>query len=156
MAAFTPISAGQRVTAGYLRQIAGPATQYTPVVTNGGSATFSTLTGLWFQTGAGIFVNIDIVIGTAGSGSGIVTITMPTVVDRGQRQALTMHAESIGAGGNASSHISGGEAVFFPTSTGSTTDRLRIDEGGAVSRENNILGNDLLAGGHITIQGTYL
>lgn len=156
MTAFAAALAGQRLTAGRVNAMMGPITAYTPVVTNGGSATFTTLTGLFVAMGGATWVNIDLVIGTAGTGTGLVTITMPTVVDRGQRQALTLHAESIGAGGNASSHIAGGEAVFFPTSTGSTTDRLRIDEGGTTSRENNITGVDLLAGGRITIQGVYI
>jgi hypothetical protein len=157
MGAFTPATAGQILTADYLASMVSGQLSYTPVVTNGGTATFSQLTGVYVMVGPLTWVNVDLVVNAAGSGTGLVTISMPTTVDRNQRQALTMHTESIGAAGLANSHIAGGEAVFFPSpSTGAATDRLRIDEGGATARENNIQGADLLSGGHITIQGFYL
>lgn len=157
MGAFTPAAAGQILTADYLASMVGGLQTYTPVVGNAGGATFSTLTGTYVVMGPLTFVNVDLTVNTAGSGTGIVTITMPTAPDRGQRQAITMHTESIGAAGLANSHIAGGEAVFFAApSSGTATDRLRIDEGGSTARENNIQGADLLAGGHITIQGFYL
>lgn len=154
--AYTAWAAGDDITALRLNGMVGTATAYTPVVTNGGSATFTTKTGIYVIVGPLTWVNVDITIGTAGSGSGLVTVTMPTAPDRTQRQALTMHTESIGAGGDALSHIAGGEAVFLAGGSGATTDRLRTDEGSTTARENNIQGVDLLAGGHITIQGFYL
>lgn len=130
---------------------------YTPTVTNGGSVTWATGTGGWaMQLGPIVMVNAFMLVNAAGSGSGIVGLTMPTNVDRSRRQALTLHSESIGSGGNASSHIGGGEVVFLTSGSGNVSDRIRNDEGGSTGRENNILGNDLLAGGSLTVQGWYL
>ncbi|MFJ8023371.1 hypothetical protein [Streptomyces sp. NPDC096311] len=145
-----------RVTAGRLQR-SSPTdfATYTPAVTNGGAATFNVQSGYYSRTDKRIDVCIYLTVGTAGSGTGIVTVAMPSNVDRSIRQALTLHTESIGSGGNASSHIGGGEAVFFTTTSGANTDRLRNDEGGSVGRESNILGSDLLAGGLITIVGWY-
>lgn len=156
MTTFTTWPAGKPFTADRINAMVSALQTYTPVVTNGGSATFSTLTGTYVMVGPLTWVNIDLNVNAAGSGSGLVTITMPTAPDHTQRQVLTMHTESIGAGGNATSHIGGGEAVFLAGGSGTTTDRLRTDEGAATARENNIQGVDLLAGGHITIQGFYL
>ncbi|MEE4546455.1 hypothetical protein V2S66_31385 [Streptomyces sp. V4-01] len=156
MPTFTTWPAGKPFTADRINAMVGPLQTYTPVVTNAGSATFTTLTGIYVVMGPLTWVNIDLTVGTAGSGSGLVTITMPSAPDHTQRQVLTMHTESVGSGGNASSHIGGGEAVFLAGGSGTTTDRLRTDEGSTTARENNVMGNDLLAGGHITIQGFYL
>lgn len=148
--------AGQRVTADRLQQGAPTdMTVYTPAVTNGGTATFSTQIGYYTITDLWVDVEIYLVVSVAGSGGGIVTVAMPTNVDRTQRQFINAHTETIGSGGNASTHIAGGEAVFFTSGSGATTDRIRIDEGSATSRENNILGNDLLATGLITLVGRY-
>jgi hypothetical protein len=154
--AFTAWAGGDKLTALRLNGMVGTPTAYTPVVTNGGSATFTTKTGIFVMVGPLTWINVDITIGTAGSGAGVVTISMPTTPDRTQRQVVTMHTESIGANGNAISHIGGGEAVFLAGGSGAATDRLRTDEGSTTARENNILGADLLTGGHITIQGFYL
>lgn len=126
---------------------------YSPTVTNGGSATFSTRTGWWMRVGKMVYVCIYLVVNAAGSGTNIVTVTAPTAVDRTTRQALTVHSESNGAGGNATSAIRGGECVFFTGGSGATADRIRIDNGAGV--EGNIQGVDLLSGGIVTIQGWY-
>lgn len=128
---------------------------YTPTVTNGGSVTWTTRTGFWKRASGVVYVNVYLVVNAVGSGTGVVSVTMPTNVNRNFRQILPMHTESVGAGGNATSHIGGGECLFLPTGTGSVSDRLRTDEGAALARENNIQGADLLAGSSITIQGWY-
>jgi hypothetical protein len=76
-------------------------------------------------------------------------------VDRTNRQALTLHAETIGVGGVGGGVIRGGECVFFTGGSGSVSDRLRVDDSDG-DGENNILGVDLKAGGLITIHGWYL
>lgn len=126
---------------------------FTPTVAGGGTVTWTTRTGLYFRIGKMIFVKIYLSINAAGSGASIFTVDMPTSVERTTRQVLTVHAESTGPNG---SHIGGGEAVFFTGGSGGTADRIRIDEGAAVGREQNLTGADLLAGGVITIQGWYL
>lgn len=128
---------------------------YTPTVANGGSVTWTTRTGFWKRASGIVYVNVFLVVNAVGNGTGVVSITMPTNVARTNRQVLTMHTESVGAGGNAVSHIGGGECVFLPTGTGAVSDRLRTDEGSTTARENNIQGQDLLAGSSITIQGWY-
>lgn len=146
--------AGQRITASALQgiSIADEAT-YTPTVGNGGSVTWTTRTGTYYVLGDLVFVRIYLNSATAGSGTSIVTIDMPTSVDRTTRQALTLHAESTGANGNATSSIRGGECVFFTGGSGATADRLRVDNG--TSNESNIQGVDLLANCLITIEGWY-
>lgn len=130
-------------------------TTYTPTVAGAGSVTWTTRTGWWKRSRSVIHVCVYLVVNVAGTGTGVVTVTMPTNVYRGTRQVLTMHTETIGAGGNATSHIGGGECVFFPTGSGAVSDRLRTDEGSTTARENNLEGVDLLATGSITIQGWY-
>ena len=128
-------------------------TTYTPTVTNGGTVTWATRTGYYYKLGKIVFVLVYLAVNTVGSGSGIVSVDMPSSVDRTTRQILSVHAETIGANGSATSSIRGGECVFFTGGTAATSDRIRVNNG--TSNESNILGNDLLAGGTITIQGWY-
>jgi len=126
---------------------------YTPTVTNGGSVTWTTRTGYYYKIGKLVFVCIFLNSNAAGSGTSLVSVDMPSNVDRSTRQALTLHGETIGANGNATSSIRGGECVFFTGGTGATSDRLRVDNG--TSNESNIQGADILANALITIQGWY-
>ena len=126
---------------------------YTPTVTNGGSVTWTTRTGYYYKIGKLVFVCIFLNSLAAGSGTSLVSVDMPSNVDRSTRQALTLHGETIGANGNATSSIRGGECVFFTGGTGATSDRLRVDNG--TSNESNIQGADILANALITIQGWY-
>jgi hypothetical protein len=128
-------------------------TTYAPTVTNGGSVTWATRTGYYWKLGKIVFVVIYLAVNTAGSGTALVTVDMPSNVDRSTRQVLTLHGESVGATGNATSAVRGGECVFFTSGTGATADRLRVD--GSAGTEGNIEGVDLLAGGTLAIQGWY-
>jgi hypothetical protein len=128
-------------------------TTYTPTVTNGGSVTWTTRTGFYYKIGKLVFVCVYLNVNAVGTGTSIVAVDMPSSVDRTFRQVLTVHAETIGANGNATSSIRGGECVFFTGGSGATSDRLRVDNG--TSNESNIQGLDLLANGLITIQGWY-
>lgn len=145
--------AGMRITADRLQQ--GDPTDiqtYVPAVTNQGTATFNTQIGYYTITDFWVDITIYITGNVAGSGAGLVTVAMPTNVDRTTRQFLGIHSESNGPGGT---HIGGGEAVFFTSGSGALTDRLRIDDNSAASKENNITGADLLATGVLTISGRY-
>jgi hypothetical protein len=126
---------------------------YTPAITGGGTVTWTSRTGYYYKLGKIVFVCVYLNVLAAGSGTSLVTIDMPSTVDRTNRQVLTLHVETIGANGNATSSIRGGECVFFTGGTGATSDRLRVDNG--TSNESNIQGADLLAGGLLTIQGWY-
>lgn len=134
--------------------VAADWTTYTPTVTNAGSATWNTRTGFYQRTGTGLVnVCVYLAVNAVGSGSGILMVDMPTAVYRGTRQVLTMHTESIGPNG---SHVGTGQAVFFTSGSGGTTDRLRTSSNDATNRDLNITGADLIAtGGTITIQGWY-
>lgn len=145
---------GNLAVTGGLTVTGGPTfTTYTPTVGGAGTATYFTRTGYYYKIGKLVYVCIYINVNAAGTGSSIVTVDMPSNVDRSTRQALLLHGETIGAGGSASSNIRGGECVFFTGGTGATSDRLRVDNG--TSMESNVLGNDLLTNAIITIQGWY-
>lgn len=128
-------------------------TTFSPAVGNGGTVTWSTRTGWWIRIGPMYYVNMGFVVNAAGSGAGVVTVTVPFNVDRTIRQAITMHCESVGPNG---SHIGDGECVFFTSGTGGVADRLRNSSNDATNRDSNITGADLLTGGIITIQGWLL
>jgi hypothetical protein len=145
------------VVAGGLTVAATTWTTYTPTVTNGGTVTWDTRTGYYYKLGKIVFVVVFLAVNAAGSGTGIVTVTMPSNVDRSTRQALTLHAETVGVNGNGASTggtIRGGECMFFTGGSGATADRLRVDDSDG-DGENNILGVDLKAGSNLTIQGWY-
>lgn len=130
-------------------------TTFTPTVSNAGTATWTTRTGYYWKLGKVVFVVIYLVVNTLGSGSSIVTVDMPSSVDRTTRQALTLHGETITVGGSTgASTIRGGECLFYPTGTGATSDRLRVTDSDG-DGDNNILGSDLKSGATITIQGWY-
>lgn len=125
---------------------------YTPAVGGGGSVAWTSRTGWYYKLGKMVYVCIYLGVSANGSGTGIVTVDMPTTVYRGTRQTLLMHTESIGPNG---SHIGNGECVFFTSGTGATADRLRTSSNDATNRDSNITGADLLAAGTITIEGWY-
>ncbi|WP_194280617.1 hypothetical protein [Streptomyces fagopyri] len=149
---------GQRLTD--VRLQAGSPTDiasYTPIVTNGGTAVFNIQTGFYSITDIWVDVIVYLSVGTAGSGSGIVMVDMPTAVDRTIRQALTVHGETVGVNGNGASTggtIRGGECAFFTGGSGARSDRIRIDDSDG-DGENNLLGVDFKLGGLLTIQGRY-
>lgn len=126
------------------------ATDYTPGISNIGTATFSTRKGWWFRIGPMYYITQYFAVDNPGSGAGIVTTTVPFNVDRTTRQVLTMHCESVGPGG---SHIGNGNCIYFTGGSGGVSDRLRQSSNGATNADANITGADLLANGIITIQG---
>lgn len=134
---------------GMITSYADPVT-FTPTVGNDGSATYSTRTGWMWQIGPLRYVCIYLVVNAAGSGTGIVTVSVPFNVDRTTRQTLPMHTESVGPNG---SHVGNGQAVFFTSGSGGVADRLRTSSNDATNRDSNITGADLLAGGLIVIEG---
>jgi hypothetical protein len=136
---------------GRITAYGGNFTTFTPTVGNTGGATWSTRTGWWCQVGGMRFVCIYLVASGAGSGSGIVTVSVPFNVDRSTRQVLTLHGETVGVNGGGTG-IRGGECVFFTGGSGGTADRLRVDDRDG-DGENNILGADILNNTIITIQG---
>lgn len=127
---------------GQIIAYAAPNT-YTPVLGNGGTATYSTRAGWWYRVGPMIFVNAYFVITNAGSGAGTLTLTAPTNIDHTARQYVGCHAENLT--GNAGSL----QAVAFTGGSGNTFDRVRNSTGA------NLTGASLTAGGILVFEGWY-
>jgi len=125
---------------------------YTPVITGGGTATFSALTGRFIEIGQLVWMNAYAVVNAAGSGASNVTITAPTSIDRSMRQIVPCQAE--GAFGLASNFH--GELIAFTGGSGATWDRIRMIDGVSTNREANVTGADLRASGIWTFSGWYL
>jgi hypothetical protein len=119
------------------------ATAYTPVLGNGGTATYSTRAGWYYRIGPMVFMNASFVITNAGSGAGTLTLTAPTNIDRTTRQYVGCHAENMG--GNSGSL----QAVAFTGGSGTTFDRVRNSTGA------NLTGASLAAGGILAFEGWY-
>ena len=115
---------------------------YTPAVSGGGSATFSTQTGWYQQMGKETFFTAYLVVNAAGSGASNVQIDAPVSIDRTTRQQVGVACEGLTAGNNGSC-----QAVAFTSGSGATFDRLRNSTGG------NITGADLQAGAILTVEG---
>ena len=128
-----------------------PVTQvgtYTPTVTGGGTATFSTRTGLWVRFHPRlVWFTAYFVVDTAGSGSTAVGFTLPTAPTRVVRQTFGGHAESPGGALRA---------VTFTGGSGNTVDRILYVRPGGSPEIANLTGQDLMAGRILTITGTYV
>ncbi|MEU9014237.1 hypothetical protein AB0D12_31610 [Streptomyces sp. NPDC048479] len=77
---------------------------YTPTVAGSGTATFSTRDGWYFKIGKAVFVQTYIALSAAGTGSGTVTISLPSTPYRGsanRRQYLPAYSGGIVAGTNS-------------------------------------------------------
>ncbi|MFJ3699485.1 beta strand repeat-containing protein [Streptomyces sp. NPDC090052] len=120
-------------------------TTWSPSFTGGGSATFSTRTGWYYQLGGLIYVDAYIVIGTAGTGSTAVGLSVPVLPYRsGSRQNLpgAVHDGSVaGAGPITAMTLAGGSTAVF--------DRV-INSAGT-----DVTGALLTAGSIWTFQGWY-
>jgi hypothetical protein len=125
-------------------QWSGP-TSFTPAIINGGSATFSTQTGVYYVAGDLVFFACTIVSNAAGSGSSALSFNGPPVnLNRADRQVITGHGEG---NTNMNGPI---QAVAFQGGSGYTWDRLRSNTGA------NLTGASLLGGGPTyTFTGTY-
>ncbi|MFF7331526.1 hypothetical protein [Streptomyces sp. NPDC008150] len=127
-------------------------TDFTPAVGGAPGTVWSVRTGWYFRIGPLVFACAYLGITSVGTGgTNIVTVDMPTDVYRGTRQVLPMHTESTGPNG---SHVGDGQAVFFTSGSGPTSDRLRTSSNDGTNRDSNMTAADLI-GGTITIQGWY-
>ena len=126
-------------------------TTYTPVLTNFGTATFSTITGYWRYIGPKlVFVDIYIVVNAAGSGSTAMTITLPTSPYRTLRQLIPCaYEDMVSASANG-----GGSIICFVGGSGAVADRIRVSDP-ASNTYLNLDGADLRAGGIFHAQGIY-
>jgi hypothetical protein len=130
---------------------------YTPTVTNGGTATFTTQTARYYKLGKMVWVNVGLVVNAAGSGTSTVTVSLPSTPSRTIQQTLDLTCESV----RVASQSTKGSAVILTTGSGATIDRLRnqvaaTGDGTTDNRILNVQGAHLLAGAIITITGWYL
>jgi len=129
-------------------------TSYTPTVGNGGTATFTSTTGWWQRVGSMIFFNAEFVVNAAGSGAGLVTVTLPTTPYRAGgsgRQVVPCHSKGIWTAGMAAD----GCAVIMDTGSGAVIDQLSTSNDNALNRDGIVTGANLLAGSRMTIEGWY-
>lgn len=129
---------------------------YTPTVSNGGSATFTTRTGEYLLLGGSTtpaicFVNIYIVVANVGSGAVNVTIDGPVDIDRTNRQSILVNSE----GGFATASSLMGVLTAFTGGAGATFDRLRMLDNTGADAIPNVTGADLRAGMILNAQGWY-
>lgn len=123
----------------------GTPTSWTPAVTGGGAATWSTADGWYFRFGALIFFNAYLVVGTAGSGTSNLAITLPVTPYRGAANRRQAYTGAIG--GTAGTAVDGPLACWTFAGSATGVDRLVMANGG------NLQGQHLGAGAIITIQG---
>ncbi|MFJ3283387.1 hypothetical protein [Streptomyces halstedii] len=124
---------------------------YTPVVSNGGSATYATRIGHYYKIGKLVYVHIYIACSAAGSGGTGITVTLPSTPYRGSadiRQYLPLYAGGILAGGNSATGGTG-IANINPTGSGTEIDQLRS------ASDIQYRGTNLSNTSTFTIQGWY-
>ncbi|MFW3477354.1 hypothetical protein [Streptomyces microflavus] len=124
---------------------------YTPTVAGGGTATFTSRTGWYYKLGKLVYFSAEILVLAAGNGSAAVTITAPSSIHRGVRQAFPCHTQSTTTGGA----VMNGHAVALEGGSGAVIDRISVSNDGAANRDNILNGTNLLAGARISISGWY-
>ncbi|MFF2731769.1 hypothetical protein ACFVS9_28160 [Streptomyces sp. NPDC058008] len=145
------VTAAGTVSADQLSVANTTFTSYTPVVTNGGSATYSTRIGHYYKIGKLVYVHIYVACSAAGSGNTGITVTLPSTPYRGAgdiRQYLPLYAGGILAGGNSATGGTG-IANINPTGSGTEIDQLRS------ASDIQYRGTNLSNTSTFTIQGWY-
>ena len=126
-------------------------TSYTPTIAGGGTATFTSRTGWYYKLGKTVFFTAEFVVNAAGNGSAAVTVTAPSNIYRGTRQAIPCHTQST----TTSGAVMNGHAVSLATGTGAVIDRISVSNDGSSNRDNILNGTNLLPGAQVTISGWY-
>lgn len=125
---------------------------YTPTVTGGGAATYTTRVGRYLQFGPLIWVNVHVVVNAAGSGGLTVAVSLPFEPDRGAEQEIPLTGVSIFSGGM----VSNGHAVILTTGSGANIDGIRSANNGANNNDQTLGGVNLNAGSSFSFTGFYL
>lgn len=127
---------------------------YTPVLTGGGTASFSTIVGWYYRIGKMIQVYAYFAASNPGSGTATITISLPSVPFRDgagvgtTRQFIPIHGGGIAAGSNSS--VPGSfSGVILAGSTGAQVDNL------FGPTEVLLRGDNIGAGTVITLEGWY-
>lgn len=105
-------------------------TSYSPVITGGGTATF-TMTGWWQRIGQMIFFTASAAVTAVGSGAATLSITGPVSIDRTTRQVVAGHIDGTGSGINGTAAL-----VSFVGGAGAVFDRIRTDDGANITGVN--------------------
>ncbi|MDX5526088.1 hypothetical protein PV677_36070 [Streptomyces sp. DE06-01C] len=124
---------------------------YTPTVSGGGTATYSTRTGFYYKIGKIVYIHIYIACSAAGSGSTGISVTLPSVPYRGSadiRQYLPLYAGGILPGSNSATGGTG-IANINPGGSGTDIDQLRS------ASDIQYRGTNLSNTATFTIQGWY-
>lgn len=120
------------------------ASTYTVTVTGGGSATFTTTDGFYWRLGKLVFFRAYWVVGTAGTGSTVLTVTMPSTPLRGGfRQNIP---GGLRDGGSVTGPVAG---LVFAGGSGAVLDRIVMRDG------NDAVGTSLTSGSIWTLEGWY-
>ncbi|QKW31414.1 hypothetical protein HUT11_35195 (plasmid) [Streptomyces seoulensis] len=146
------LSAGATTVTGTLSVTSTTWTSWTPTVSGAGTATFSITDGWYYKLGKLVFVQAYITCSAAGSGTGTVTVVLPSTPYRGpsanRRQHLSTYFGGLAAGTNSST--SGhGAGLIQPTGSGALIDQMRGPTDILVRGEN------LSATATIAINGWY-
>ncbi|MFH8483613.1 hypothetical protein [Streptomyces sp. NPDC018055] len=146
------IGAGGALTGDSLAVATTAFTTYTPTVTGGGSATYTSRTGWYYKLGKMVYFTAEFTVNAAGSGTTTVTITAPSNIHRtSTRQAFSAHAHGIYVSGL----LANGLALALESGSGNVIDRISVSNNSATNRDNILQGVQLLAGATVTVQGWY-
>lgn len=125
---------------------------FTPSFNNGGSATYTTQSGFYFQVGKLVYFNAYMAINAGGSGSTALTFNGPPLdPDRTNRQAVLFAATSLG-GGNS---VRTGFVISYTGGSGIIWDAIFTTQN-TVDDMAGLEGSNLSSGALIVINGWYL
>jgi hypothetical protein len=120
---------------------------WTPTITGGGSATFAARDGWYYKVGQIVYFNAYFAIGTAGTGTANVLVTLPSTPYRGAANRRQTIPGTVRDGGVV---VPGPlAAMVFAGGSGATIDRI-LNSAGA-----DVVGSMLTASSIWTIQGSY-
>lgn len=122
-------------------------TAYTPVITGGGAATFSTVDGWYQRVGKMIYVYAYFVVDVAGSGVAPIQVSLPTTPWRGSANRRQSIPGAVRDGGVANPGPLAG--IVFAGGAGATINRV-VDAAGT-----DVLGGGLTAGSIWVFEGWY-
>jgi len=117
---------------------------FTVTVSGGGAATFTTTDGFFYKIGKIVFYRAYWVVGVAGTGATVLTVTMPSTPFRsGNRQSIP---GGLRDGGSVTGPLVG---LVFAGGSGATLDRMVLRDG------TDAIGTSLTAGSIWVLEGWY-
>lgn len=132
-------------------------TVFTPTTTGQGSATWQTRTGYYWKLGKLVYVVEHFDVLAAGTGTANWQPGLPSTPDRSiiaGRQFVPVNVEGVYSA-SAPLLLGTGAGVIFDGGSGAIFDRIRVPNASGTNSDQGLLGQDLLAGALITIEGWY-